>query len=458
MTRAALVALGGLALAALAAPLASAQDARDAQNVLQVELEAPPALRRGDRTEIVVRVRGAGEHPVLVTPSSEGTAIEVVRGRLMRADAADARAEVLELRVPIVARDAGTAVVRVRVAGYACAARCRAVRAEASLVVEVAAAARGKAKQARTSSLSWVRLEGAGECVASSALARAVEARLGRSVFVSAAGAGVAVEGRAERTSGGWRAVIDVVDADGARLGERTLESAEPTCAQLGELAAVTIALMIDPLTAPEPEPAREPAPDPEPEPRVIVRTVEVPVPVEVSTPAPRWRVEVDATLVGSVGVVPTPMVGGLSTLLVEPPGFVPIAIEGALFPFSRADTANGHADFLHVHAGLQICPLWVRERGLALHGCVGADAGAVIVVGGDLAIAERERLIGQAHAAVRGHWDVIGPLTIRAALHLLVPFRHDPFVASAGGVLTQVYRPEPVAAMLDLGVGLHFD
>lgn len=450
MTRAAL-----LGLALLAAAPASAQDP------LRVEIDAPPALRRGDRTEIVARVSGAGDLPILVTPTSEGTAVEVVRGRLLRSDAVSPDAAVLELRIPIVARDAGTAVMRVRVSGYACEARCRAVSAEASVILEVGGAAAAPKKQARSSSLSWVRLEGAETCIASAALARAVEERLARDVFVSAADGGIAVEGRVERAGGAWRARIEVVGPDGASLGERALESTEERCDQLGELAAVTIALMIDPLTAPEPtpdpEPEPDPAPAPDPEPEIVVRTVEVPVPVEPA-PGARWRFEVDATLVGSVGLVPTPMIGGQSTVILRAPNFVPVALEGALFPFARAETANGHADFLHVHAGLQICPLWLEENGLHLHGCLGADAGAVLVIGGDLAIDEGERLIGQAHAAVRGHWDVIGPLTIRAAVHLLVPFRHDAFVATVAGAPVPVYVPEPVAGMIDLGVGVHVD
>src|SRR5690554_1216254 len=67
-------------------------------------------------------------------------AIEVVRGRLLRAEAVDPSAEPLEFRVPLIAHLAGTAVVRVSVAGYACEARCRLVRAEASQVVNVAPA------------------------------------------------------------------------------------------------------------------------------------------------------------------------------------------------------------------------------------------------------------------------------------------------------------------------------
>src|SRR5690606_25728201 len=117
--------------------------------------------------------------------------------------------------------------------------------------------------------------------------------------------------------------------------------------------------------------------------------------------PGPRWRAQIDAALVGALGLLPEPALGGLATLLVEPPGFVPVLAEGALFPFSRAEGGGRHADFLHVHAGLAICPLAVRERGLALHGCVGADGGAVVVLGGDAALDERERVIGQGHATL---------------------------------------------------------
>jgi hypothetical protein len=182
---------------------------------------------------------------------------------------------------------------------------------------------------------------------------------------------------------------------------------------------------------------------------------VPVPVPAEPQPSPPRWRVELDAAVVGSLGLSPTPTLGGLATVIVEPPGFVPIALEGAIFPFSRADRPEGRADFFHVHAGLQICPLAVREAGLALHGCLGADAGALFVLDTDLDVGERERLIGQGHAVLRGHWDVIGILTVRFAVHLLIPFRHDAFTYQGG--TRELYVPEPIAGMIDLGAGIHF-
>ncbi|HJL15036.1 MAG TPA: hypothetical protein RMH99_05230 [Sandaracinaceae bacterium LLY-WYZ-13_1] len=516
----------GLAASWAAAGTAAPAAAQGADE-LAVRLDPPGSLSEGDRAQVVARVTGAGPHPVLVTPRSEGTAVEVVRGRLMRAEARDPEADELEFRIPVVAHGAGTAVLRVEVSGYACAERCRNVRAEGRAILHVTPARRSRRagdegdekapKQvadarrrdgrgaddgsgrtndgadtgadradmgadrtgdgaegtdvgaggtddgagrtdgagARRSSLSWVRMPDAEGCLASAPLARAVEAQLGRRVFVSASRADLAVEGRAERADGAWRAVIQVTDATGAVLGERTLESRAEACEELGEMTTVAVALMIDPLTAPEAPADAGRSSNGSPEPEVIVRTERVEVPVPTESERPRWRVEIDAVLVGSLGLSPLPNLGGLSAVIVEPPGFVPLVLEGALFPFSRAERAGAHADFLHVHAGLQICPLGLREGGLALHGCLGADAGAVIVLGGDLPVDQSERLIGQGHVALRGHWDVVGPLTVRLGLHFLVPFRQDdPFTTGAN----PFYTPEPVAGMVDLGAGVHFD
>jgi hypothetical protein len=107
---------------------------------LAVELRAPERLRAGDRAEILAEVRHAGPHPLLVTPRSEGTALEVARGRLLRADAVDASVDVLVFRIPVIAHEPGTAVVRVRVAGYACEARCRPIEVDAAVIVNIAPA------------------------------------------------------------------------------------------------------------------------------------------------------------------------------------------------------------------------------------------------------------------------------------------------------------------------------
>ena len=110
----------------------------DADDPLQITLEPPERLVEGRRSTIAAVVHVAPDVPVLITPSEEGTALFVVRGRLFRADAEDPAASPLRFRIPIVARQPGTAVVRVRVSSFECEGDdCRPVRGEASVTLRV---------------------------------------------------------------------------------------------------------------------------------------------------------------------------------------------------------------------------------------------------------------------------------------------------------------------------------
>jgi hypothetical protein len=123
---------------AMAGPLPAVAGGAPAPS-LTVTLHAPERIVEGDRTAVVaeVRLKPTNDLPMMLTPSSEGTAIEVVRGRLLRAESEDPAAEALKFRIPVVARGTGTAVLRVRVLAYACDGRCREVRAERSLTLRV---------------------------------------------------------------------------------------------------------------------------------------------------------------------------------------------------------------------------------------------------------------------------------------------------------------------------------
>lgn len=125
-------------LAILGAAPGRAQDDATAAP-LALTLAPPPALAVGDRAEIVALLaRGpTARGPVLLTPTSEGSAVEVVRGRLLTIDADDRAADPLRFRIPIVAATAGTSVVRVRASGWACEPACRAVEVESRVVLEV---------------------------------------------------------------------------------------------------------------------------------------------------------------------------------------------------------------------------------------------------------------------------------------------------------------------------------
>ena len=307
--------------------------------------------------------------------------------------------------------------------------------------------------QSRTSSLSWVRLDGAESCIAGPDLARAVEARLARSVFVATPNAEIVVEGRAERTGVGtaarWRAVLHITDTSGALVGDRVVESSAVSCDELGRVAAVAIALMIDPVTAP---PMTAPPDTTRPDTTPRDTTPRVP---DTPPPASDWRFEVDVALFTALGVVPGVGVGGQSTFVIVPPGFVPLLIEGTLIPFARGDGGGARVDFLRVVGGVQICPLSLRGARLALRGCVGVDLGAMFVLDASVALREREKVLVNGHLALVGTWRFAGPFLLRAGVHLLVPFRGVAFARQDTGA--EIYAPGIVAGMVDLGVGVEF-
>lgn len=141
--------LAGLVLA-LAAPLSVAgqpapEIAPEAAVTVRLEPPAAPATL-GTPFEIVahVELRGGARGPWMLAPTSDGPALDVVRGRLLSIDAevTPGAVGVMEatLRIPVLPRAAGTTVLRARVSAYACEERrCRAITGEASLVVEVLA-------------------------------------------------------------------------------------------------------------------------------------------------------------------------------------------------------------------------------------------------------------------------------------------------------------------------------
>lgn len=129
-----------------ATPLVHADRAIAPEAAVEVTLEAPTApVQVGDPFEIVahVRLRGGARGPWMLAPTSDGPAVEVVRGRLLSIDAdvlEDADGQVhARLRIPVLARATGTTVLRARVEAYGCReARCRPIDGEGSLVLEIA--------------------------------------------------------------------------------------------------------------------------------------------------------------------------------------------------------------------------------------------------------------------------------------------------------------------------------
>lgn len=108
---------------------------------VQIELAPERMLRAGTHTaiEVIVHLPPGNDSPLLITPSVEGEAVEVVRGRLMRPDAkpVDGDATRLRFEIPVLARSEGTAILRVDVTTYVCEKSCERVQIRGSEVLRV---------------------------------------------------------------------------------------------------------------------------------------------------------------------------------------------------------------------------------------------------------------------------------------------------------------------------------
>jgi hypothetical protein len=294
----------------------------------------------------------------------------------------------------------------------------------------------------RTSSLSWERLPGAESCIATQDLARAVERRLRREVFVSAARADISVEGRVERASAprGWRALVETRSPTGALLGTRELTSAEPSCEALSDPLVLVIAVMIDPDASLRPPPPRPPPPPPRVDP---------------------WRVDLGASVVSEFGLLPDVGVGAMVLTRIAPLGFWGFEGYGVVWAPQTVNADQGASTRVTLaYAGLSICPIQVES---ARHDRLAICAG---VQGGALQAATRGFSVG--HDSTDALWGAVAqgrfevPITrnlfAQGGLQLVAPLRSDRFVyQEADGMQRELFHLLPVALVGDAGLGVSF-
>ncbi len=329
----------------------------------------------------------------------------------------------------------------------------------------------------RTATLSWVRLPGAEACPSTQEVARATEARLGRTVFVAAASADLALEGRIEPAGEGpgFRATIAVADASGALLGERVLDERAPECAAILPTLSMVVALLVDPEATPSlivPDESAsateiatetaesEPPPDESAATEETARAPESAPPSDTpaTDPSRHWHLELAPSIAGAFGLSPFAAPGGALTIGLVAPGFVPVLVHGAIFPWARAQPENAPPlDVLQGYAGIAICPLALRTDRFSFATCAGVDVGALVLLSGRDLVTEPERITVQGDLAVHFHVAIVGPLFFHADASLLVPFRPEPFYLR-GPPTRPWFIPDPVAAVVTLGVGVDLD
>lgn len=316
----------------------------------------------------------------------------------------------------------------------------------------------------RTSTLSWTRLTGAEACPTLPEMATQMDALTGRSVISSSSEADLVIEAYVEAlpvtSESRFRATVHVATREGEVLGERVIETSDATCEALRERASIAMVLMIDPdadLSGTHEAPV-EVAPEVVPEvvPEVAPEVVEVaptPEPAAVVNP---HRMTIDLGAGASLAVGPFVAPSGHLRVLFAPSGFVPFGVVGSLVPWSRAEVAGAFVDFLHVLAGVTICPLFFHDEVGSLELCGGVDLGGALAIAHtpSLSLRETERLLVQLDVNLVGRITLIPQwLVLHANASLYVPFRGEAWRLS--GSDAAYFQPEPVAAMLGFGMSL---
>jgi hypothetical protein len=336
------------------------------------------------------------------------------------------------------------------------------------LALLTSTAGRASAAEARTSSLSWLRMPGTDTCIATQALARSVEERLGRRVFVSAAEADVSVEGRIEARAGtaaGWHAVITVRDSKGALVGTRELDRVgTDACDAMSEPLALVIAVMIDPDarlgTKPEPPPPALTLPSPAaPVPEPLAAPSSPPLPPRREDP---WRFEGDAYASVVSGVAPKVALGAGVAGILFLPG-VPLGLRGSanLYLPATAERDRARASFDLFHLGGALCPT-LRRTAMTLLLCFGGHLGVLRShpeTSGAF-IEEKTAIVWNAVTEGRVSLPIVAPFAVTAGLSAVLPIArptfeytsHDPAIGR-----NSLHEVSAFAFAADAGIGFFF-
>lgn len=323
-----------------------------------------------------------------------------------------------------------------------------------------------------------LRWNAAPGCIQAGPLARAVETRLGRTVFGPEPE--FLVDGVLERGQpSGWKARLSLVDARGNVLGGREVSTAEEACSAIEPRLLLVIALMIDPSAAlsgpapaspPEPPPApvtREPPPPepsapaeepppPEPGPTAEAEPPPEPGPVRERSEPTRERSERELTAAASgtlglgFGVAP-----GFASTYWAGAGDWTWLVRLAVYPYAAYTKDGSRLTLLSSVAEAGVCPVSAGDGDWRVSAC-GSAAFALVfansegfqqsrletLVRGDVGPRFRlERRVGEGralHAGLGVSWGWLRP-----AVRLLKP----------DGTAEDARLGLPVQVALDLGV-----
>lgn|GEM_PF-1071954 len=288
------------------------------------------------------------------------------------------------------------------------------------------------------------RGEGAQDCPDALALAERVRAVAGANVISSEPGSAAFetwVQVAIARNFNGYSAQIST---SGLRHGSRTLEDVGPSCANLADAVAVTLAIVLDPYAS---------APPPKATPAVPICAPEPKPKAPSAAPLPRFFLAAGAGVTINVLEHATPAFVGAGGLHLSPRWS--LLLGGGYVLQDTVTSPGGEVELSLAYGDVGACGRALGDsNGLQLNWCLLAMLGSLHGKGRDY-----ENVFSKSTlwlAAGVGP-DVVFPIT-RSFSWLLtgqavLPLIRSGFDVQANGVQHEAFRPSSVGALVSLGV-----
>jgi len=253
-----------------------------------------------------------------------------------------------------------------------------------------------------------------------------------------------------QKDDGGFEVRIVTTTAGDSR--ERLL--ATETCAEARDLAALLLALLIDP-RAPQPTPSVPPPPPTTKPPAAFPARTPAPRPPPSSEPAVRWLAGVSAS--AAFGILPGGTVGGEVRAGFLSSGWSLEGTGGAWLPrhAESPDVPGAMGTFTLFDAGLLGCFRGALGESAAIQACAGPILLVMRGEGSGVRTPSHDNAFFVSASAEGAFLIAISRrLSLRPGLGLLVPLRRPTFAIHDVGT---IHRPSAVAARAFLGLEARF-
>lgn len=316
------------------------------------------------------------------------------------------------------------------------------------------------------------REPGTEQCVSTSALEQAVEARLRRAVFVDEASAPLLIRLRlAQRAKRVWAAELQLENDAGQNLGERTLTTTAQHCSSLDDSLALVVALLVDaPLSEREQASQRQRVSAPEHKAQAETNSGALGSPatpkatlIELppSTLGPRqpWRWEASLGASLALGLLPGVALGLELGVSGKPAGAPELRLfAGGYAPREAyAGPNDAGARFAALFVGLELCPLEGQLHTVRWSACAGQNVTwfHAAAFGYDQN-STADRLIYAFLARGALLVPVAGPVSARLSAGAELPLSRPVFVYGTGANAEQsVFEVNPLIGAIEAGLSI---